>query len=355
MSANVFANGMEISAKKDGNQSICAMPDVCLSPPSPPAGPVPLPYPNTAAASDTSEGSKTVKISGNEVGLKNSSNYKKSTGDEAATKSLGMGVVTHNIQGKMEHAAWSFDVKIEGANGIRHMDLTAHNYSNPGPNSADMILNQANQKIAENKPLECEELEAKNKEAKNKQLKEGVDKDSVVIQTASFTPPGGGPSRFLKAGTAQDKLKSPKRNGFAKPNKKATKACSDEKYGGERAGPQIGPPQQGNLRANTEFRNHTEGKIIEQFFGGTPPPSGPPGSLGTLKTRISEVSCWSCKTAVCTAADCGLEIILCNDKNEEVKTDDVCNGPEPKRAEGPVRGPGDTRDLQDRLWRGLGL
>src|SRR5215470_11964071 len=130
MSKNVFANGREISCKKDDNKSIAAMADVCLSPPTPPAGPVPIPYPNTAQASDTSEGSKTVKIGGDEVGKKNSSNYKKSTGDEAATKTLGMGVVTHTIQGKMKHSAWSMDVKIEGANAIRHMDMTTHNHMN---------------------------------------------------------------------------------------------------------------------------------------------------------------------------------------------------------------------------------
>ena len=128
MSKNVFANGREISAKKDDNKSICAMPDVCLSPPSPPAGPIPIPYPNTAQGSDTSGGSKTVKIGGDEAGLKNSSDYKKSMGDEAATKGLGMGVVTHTIQDKMSHAAWSMDVKFEGANVIRHMDMTTHNH-----------------------------------------------------------------------------------------------------------------------------------------------------------------------------------------------------------------------------------
>src|SRR5688572_855418 len=121
---------MEISAKKDDNKSICAMPDVCLSPPSPPAGPLPIPYPNTAMSSDTSDGSKTVKIGGDEAGLKNASHYKKSSGDEAATKTLGMGVVTHTIQGKMKHAAWSMDVKFEGKNVIRHMDLTTHNHMN---------------------------------------------------------------------------------------------------------------------------------------------------------------------------------------------------------------------------------
>ena len=129
MSKNVFANGNEISAKNDDNKSICAMPDVCLSPPSPPAGPIPVPYPNTADASDTADGSRTVKIGGAEVGMKNSSNYKKSTGDEAATKSFGMGVVTHTIQGKMVHAAWSMDVKVEGANVVRHMDITTHNHT----------------------------------------------------------------------------------------------------------------------------------------------------------------------------------------------------------------------------------
>src|SRR5687768_16935881 len=104
MSKNVFANGMEVSGKKDDNKSVGSMPDVCLSPPSPPAGPVPIPYPNNSQASDTTDGSKTVKVGGGEVGLKNASSYKKSNGDEAATKSLGMGVISHNIQGKLKHA-----------------------------------------------------------------------------------------------------------------------------------------------------------------------------------------------------------------------------------------------------------
>jgi hypothetical protein len=129
MSKNVFANGMEVSGKADDNKTICAMPDVCLTPPSPPAGPIPIPYPNTAKAADTSDGSKTVMIGGQEVHLKDKSNYKTSTGDEAATKAQGMGVVTHTIQGKMYFTAWSFDVKVEGENVTRHMDMTTHNHA----------------------------------------------------------------------------------------------------------------------------------------------------------------------------------------------------------------------------------
>jgi hypothetical protein len=135
MGTNVYANKRGISCKAGVGMSICAFPDVCLSPPSPPAGPVPIPYPNTALASDTTSGSKKVKISKKEVTLKNKSYFKKSTGDEAATKSFGMGVVTHQIQGKVYFNSWSMDVKIEGKNVDRHLDLTTNNHMSPPGNT----------------------------------------------------------------------------------------------------------------------------------------------------------------------------------------------------------------------------
>ena len=103
------------------------MPDVCLSPPTPPVGPVPIPYPNTSSASDTDKGSTTVMIAGDPVTLKDRSIFKTSTGNEAATRNLGMGVVTHKIQGEAQFVAWSMDVKFEGENVPRHMDLMGHN------------------------------------------------------------------------------------------------------------------------------------------------------------------------------------------------------------------------------------
>jgi hypothetical protein len=83
--SQTFANGREVSAKQSNGKSVAAMPDVCNSPPSPPAGPIPIPYPNTAKASDTSKGSKKVKNNGSAVMLKDS-NFEKSSGDEAGTK-----------------------------------------------------------------------------------------------------------------------------------------------------------------------------------------------------------------------------------------------------------------------------
>jgi hypothetical protein len=127
MGMTVYANGMSVACKAADGKTIAAMPDVCLSPPSPPAGPIPIPYPNTAMASDTTNGSKTVQIGGQEVMLKDKSTFKKSTGDEAATKSFGMGVVSHQIQGEVNFCAWSMDVKFEGENIPRNLDLTLHN------------------------------------------------------------------------------------------------------------------------------------------------------------------------------------------------------------------------------------
>ncbi len=132
MGCDVFANNNEIACKKGGGKVIAEFPDVCLSPPSPPAGPLPVPYPNTSFSKDMKSGSKTVKIKGGEVMLKDKSFYKTSPlGNEAATKSFGANVITHTITGKTYFVAWSMDVKFEGKNVDRHMDMTTSNHNPP--------------------------------------------------------------------------------------------------------------------------------------------------------------------------------------------------------------------------------
>jgi hypothetical protein len=130
MANEVFANGREISCKKADGKSICAFPDVCFTPPENPATPpgVPVPYPNTGMAGDTTSGSKTVTISGQEVMLKNKSYFKKSIGDEAGCAAK-KGVVTSVNRGKVYFNSWSMDVKIENENAVRHLDITTHNHN----------------------------------------------------------------------------------------------------------------------------------------------------------------------------------------------------------------------------------
>ena len=326
MSKNVFANGNEISAKKDGNKSICAMPDVCLSPPSPPAGPIPIPYPNTSAASKTSGGSKSVKIGGQEVGLKNKSFYKKSNGDEAATKSLGMGIVSHNIQGKMEHVAWSMDVQFEGKNVIRHMDLTTHNHVNS--TNGGVVLNRAKEKRRKNLQLNCQELGALNKEAREKQIKKTAQEKPFTVTTASRTDYKG-KTKFMKAATPKDVPFQKYQSGYQKTidKDKKTIACSPTPHSPRR-------------------KHDTEPKLLE--------PEWPMG--GTIKMKIfhqdkdgvDSMPCSCCKKVICETQKCGLNIILCNKRNQEVKAEDLCKDGKPK----PVGGTGKDKDA---FWASKGL
>src|SRR5438045_7211977 len=132
MGNEVYANGMELACKGGEGKSICAFPDVCFTPPQTPATPpgVPIPYPNTGMASDTTDGSKTVQISGQEVMLKNKSYFKKSTGDEAGSAPK-KGLITSKIQGQVYFNAWSMDGKFEGENVVRHFDSKTHNHASP--------------------------------------------------------------------------------------------------------------------------------------------------------------------------------------------------------------------------------
>jgi 5-methylcytosine-specific restriction endonuclease McrA len=136
MGCEVYANGRTIACKVASGKTIPAFPDTCFTPPLTPATPpgVPVPYPNTAMATDTDNGSKTVQIGGQEVMQKNTSYFKTSTGDEAGSAPK-KGIVTSQIKGKVNFCSWSMDVKFEGANVPRHMDMTGHNEASEPPNA----------------------------------------------------------------------------------------------------------------------------------------------------------------------------------------------------------------------------
>ena len=136
MANQVYANSREVSCKAAAGKSICAFPDVCFTPPLTTATPpgVPIPYPNTGMASDCTSGSTSVQISGQEIMLKNKSYFKRSMGDEAGCAPK-KGVMTSVNMGKVYFAAWSMDVKVEGENVVRMMDLTTHNHASYPTNS----------------------------------------------------------------------------------------------------------------------------------------------------------------------------------------------------------------------------
>lgn len=127
MGVTVGVNNLSVVHKSSSGVTI-AFPDVCKTP-IPPAGPVPIPYPNIAKSSDTDKGTKKVKADGNPVCVKDS-NFKTSVGDEPGT---AKGVVSSKTSGKAEFVNFSFDVKFEGKNVARAFDLMLHNDKNTPP------------------------------------------------------------------------------------------------------------------------------------------------------------------------------------------------------------------------------
>jgi len=312
MATDVYANGLEVSAKKSGNKSIAAMPDVCLSPPSPPAGPIPIPYPNFSNAGDTTGGTRTVKLKGQEAGIKNESSYKSSKGDTSATRSFGMGVVTHTLEGKGKFAKWSMDVKFEGSNVQRFTDLTTHNHVNT-PNSADTTASVGGTQPPPPTEDDCKELNADNAGARDELSQATRDKTLVgtdgkgrgtTVASAKFKQPSGAQKISAHSrGKAAEKLKSRFDPG-GDPNARAAGAsnlCAGSGHS--------------HARPTMQKSGHAEARIFDSMK------SPKAGAVVTLsidwqrksKRTSSRMPCEFCHRILCAAAEkCDMKIFLCD-------------------------------------------
>lgn len=319
----VFANGREVSGKAQANKSIAAFPSVCLSPPSPPAGPVPIPYPVTASASDTQQGTGSVKIKGKEVGKKNGSVYSKCNGNQPATRSFGMDVVSHVIEGKTKFAAYSFDVFFEKGNAERFMDLTTSNHSNTG---TAITTSVAGGGMGGPQPdPDCEVLGASNEASRDEQ-KESK-KGCGTVASGQFTPPGGDPIYYRGRSTKSHVTPSLYRNGYAQGLWPDRKVDANNKIPSQLNDfPDCGKRHYGNNAQGAV--NHAEGKILEDVLSDIKSMGGGGNPLGSLKLKIDwpdhePLPCPKCKKTLEAACKC-FKIELCKEDNS---SEDFCANP----------------------------
>jgi hypothetical protein len=131
--ASVTANKLTV-VHKTSNGINQAFPDVCKTP-APPAPPIPVPYPNIAMSTDAADTASSVKADGNPI-MVSTSKYAMSTGDEAGSL---LGIMSNKIKGSANPQMYSFDVKAEGKNVFRQMDIMLQNGNSypintpPGP------------------------------------------------------------------------------------------------------------------------------------------------------------------------------------------------------------------------------
>ena len=107
------------------NGQCMAMPDVCKTP-VPPAGPVPIPYPNIAMPMMGRPCTLKVLISGMPA-LTKASKIPLSNGNQAG---VAGGVVSGKIMGQAEFVSGSQKVKLEGNPAIKLGDPTKQNDGN---------------------------------------------------------------------------------------------------------------------------------------------------------------------------------------------------------------------------------
>lgn len=249
MGCTVFADGSGLFHKGSGGTGM-AFPDVCLSPPPAPTGPIPIPYPNNLKAGDLTKGSTSVKIEGNPTALKNQSSVSTSTGDEAGNQ--GGNVVTHKTAGKGYFSLWSFTVKIEGKNACRHDDPMGQNCASTPAGGLD-VASRVVAASAEDPKEKCEE-----KYSRKDRHGTPTPKQRFVVNTC---PPAKGPPILCwecgkpspkpmipdhqpplvvnyYAGGCHDKEKGGKQEKFAKSPKSVKPHCTgcSSKQGGFMSG-----------------------------------------------------------------------------------------------------------------------
>lgn len=110
--------------KGSGGMSM-VFPDVCKTP-APPAGPIPIPYPNIGKSADTSQGTTKVKADGQMIMVKGAK-YMMSAGDEPGSAG---GVISGVFKQECEFLMYSFNVMLEGKNVCRMGDPLWHNKKN---------------------------------------------------------------------------------------------------------------------------------------------------------------------------------------------------------------------------------
>jgi hypothetical protein len=110
------------AATKKGGQAM-GFPDVCKTPPAPP---VPVPYPNIAMLQNADKTIKEVLVENKEIVVE-SSKVPSSTGDEAGVLK---GVVSNTHRGEIKFKKYSSKVFAKGKKVVHHTAVTQHNGSN---------------------------------------------------------------------------------------------------------------------------------------------------------------------------------------------------------------------------------
>jgi hypothetical protein len=266
-------------------------------------------------ANDTVDGTGSVYIEGKEVGKKNSSAYKKCSGNQPATRSFGMDLVSHVLEGKTKFQAYSFDVMFEKGGADRFMDMTTSNHSNNGTattmSAADLAITPEMEAACEALRIEVNRMRQASNDASNRDRSEGRrNKRMFGALTASKTATSGIERRASCNANATACMRADP--PIPVKGKKGTQGAAKSKKSDVCGG--------GKPYANMEHKNHTEAQMLEGLDWSNPPQwvafaTDWPGYDRKTKRcdpALANGPCDECKKKLDEACACNVAIIICD-------------------------------------------
>lgn len=240
-------------------------------------------------------------------------------GDEAGAAAK-KGVITSKNRGKVFFESWSMDVKIEGENAVRSLDMTTNNHaSTPGDTPPMVYTDKVSPPgtvegcaAAANNADKADDLGPKTGKMKDKDGNE-IEYDTVPAG-GQFVPDGGFPAL---PGRSQSGL-----NMMSHSSVSARDCRPGTKRGGMSGGQGGGVACPGKKFA-VRKAGHAEVKMIEDILVGRVPGRltknayKPKGTL-YLTVKRKEICC-SCQKAIKCAEEQGIRFVYCDD-NEGKKT-----------------------------------
>ena len=197
MGSTVTVNNMTV-VHKDSSGISSAFPDVCKTPVPPSPSPIPIPYPNIAMSSDAADTVSSVKADGNPI-MVSTSKYSTSSGDEAGSL---FGLMSNKTKGSASPQMYSMDVKAEGKNVFRQLDIMLQNGA-PKPINTPPGPNNQPPKVAVGKGPDPEKWKIVEVQWSDTKLKCG---DMVKIRTKTENYPDGVPIAHIIHKSGEKKI-----------------------------------------------------------------------------------------------------------------------------------------------------
>ncbi|WP_291322822.1 PAAR-like domain-containing protein, partial [Desulfonatronospira sp.] len=227
------------------------------------------------------------------------------------------GIITSKIKGKIYFTSWSMDVKFEGKNVVRHLDLTTHNHSSqPGQTPPWPHIDS----VAEETDSKCEKLEQTNNDSREA-LKDKTSDKTLVGQTGEGEGTTVSSMNFGESITVGHNRKTARERygifveggDMEKRHEGKSNLCPDANH-------THGKP-------SAQKSGHAEAKLLDELFKTKSTSGKATFNIDWRKKngKKSKTPCLDCYKMMCAAKSYEISVFICDKNGKEHKIDCPAN------------------------------